>query len=90
MLSKGEDSGLFLAKEIATSHNGTIRCQSSGGKIEMIVDFRWLRWVKRRTQSSGRLNEVVGQCLDGQWRIPLAAVIHQYIGPPAFSDRLLH
>ena len=44
MLSKGEDSGLFLAKEIATSHNGTIRCQSSGGKIEMIVDFRWLRW----------------------------------------------
>jgi len=33
---EGGGFGLFLAKEIVTSHNGTIRCQSSGGKIEQL------------------------------------------------------
>jgi len=34
---EGGGFGLFLAKEIVLSHNGTIRCDSLNGKIEMIV-----------------------------------------------------
>lgn len=35
---EGGGFGLFLAKEIVTSHNGTIRCETAGGQIEMIVE----------------------------------------------------
>jgi signal transduction histidine kinase len=36
---EGGGFGLFLAKEIVISHNGTIRCDSSNGKVRMIVEL---------------------------------------------------
>lgn len=36
---EGGGFGLFLAKEIVTSHNGTIRCESANGKVRMIVEL---------------------------------------------------
>lgn len=36
---EGGGFGLFLAREIVVSHNGTIRCEPSRGKVRMVVEL---------------------------------------------------
>ena len=36
---EGGGFGLFLAKEIVVSHNGSIRCEPSRGKVRMVVEL---------------------------------------------------
>lgn len=36
---EGGGFGLFLAREIITSHQGTIKCEANGGRVRMIVDL---------------------------------------------------
>lgn len=40
---EGGGFGLFLAREIVLSHNGTIRCKSSNRTIEMVVELPLVR-----------------------------------------------
>jgi light-regulated signal transduction histidine kinase (bacteriophytochrome) len=51
---EGGGFGLFLAKQIVTAHNGTVRCDLADGKVRMTVELPLINVIPLKDPATGR------------------------------------